>query len=120
MIKTFLLTITTLLFLTSSTLAGALNFSHASVIIVCNNLEGAVSIFETAQNKQPDVTVIGCYGDRSFGNPIHSAVKKDLNRISAIMSDWEGDPFALFEVRDQNIWLIIYNPDNLNQEAENS
>ena len=119
MIKKFLLAII-LTFATISVAKAELFFSHASVVIVCNNLEGAVSVFETAQNKQPDETVIGCYGDRSFGRPINSAVKKDLNRISAIMSDWEGDPFALFKLNDQDVWLIIYNPDNLNQEAENS
>ena len=119
MIKKFLLAII-LTFSTISVAKAELFFSHASVVIVCNNLEGAVSIFENAQNKQPTEIVIGCYGDRTFGSPVHSAVKKALNRISATMSDWEGDPFALFEVRDQNIWLIIYNPDNLNQEAENS
>ncbi len=119
MFKKFLLAIM-LAFSTISVAKAELSFSHASVIVVCNNLEGAVSIFENAQNKQPTEVVIGCYGDRTFGSPINSAVKKDLNRISATMSDWEGDPFALFEVEGQNVWLIIYNPDNLNQEAGNS
>ena len=119
MIKKFLLAIM-LTFSTIGVAKAELLFSHASVVVVCNTLEGAVSVFEEAQRKQPYEMVIGCYGDRSFGGRIHSAVKKDLNRISAIMSDWEGDPFALFEVKDQDVWLIIYNPDSLNQEAENS
>ena len=119
MFKKFLLAII-LTFSTISVAKAELLFSHASVVVVCNNLEAAVSVFEGAQNKQPYEIVIGCYGDRSFGNPIHSSVKKAVNRISAIMSDWEGDPFALFEVKDQDVWLIIYNPDDLNQEAENS
>lgn len=117
MIKKLLLT----LFMTFSLINVAqakLNFSHASVIVVCNDFEAAMTMFQVAQNMEPVSTVVGCYGDRSFGSPISSQAIQSIKQISATALDWEGDPFALFKVNDQNIWLIVYNPDRLNTSVQ--
>ena len=119
MIKKLLLALMIIL-LPISTAKAYLMFSYPSVAVVCNSLEGILSVFEIAQNRKPVAVVIGCYGDSSFGGPVASSARSYLKQISATVPDWEGDPFAVFEVLGQDVWLIIYNPDELNNSVKNN
>lgn len=124
MFKKLLLILGLSLFAWMPSAQAELNFKHASVIAVCNNLEDVLLIFQTAQNEDPNFIALGipkerCYRDSSFGGRIRAEVKVLLRQVSAFAIDWEGDPFAIFQYNDSNIFFLIYNPnDLLNQAVE--
>lgn len=93
-----------------------LSFSHPSSIMACNDLDAVIRVFEMAQNKMPvqeELDIVGkCFGEPTFSSPLNSEIIPDLKRISATALDWEGDTFAVFSFREI-MWLIIYNPDEL-------
>ena len=121
MIKKFLFTLLTMLVLStasfSSSHAGTLNFSHASVIMECLDQDSARHLSEVVQRRQPGLTDLGtCNNVPNFGSSIHKDFIGGLGIDSPIMEDWEGDPFAIFTytfLNGETFWLIIYNPSDI-------
>ena len=116
MFKKLFLTLGLVLFTIVSANAGALRFSHPSVLLECDNLDTITNIFTTAFTQTPDstdISFIGCKADKGFGSPVLKSVAERLIKITATQKDWEGDPFAIFSYPDRNLYVIMYNPDGL-------
>jgi len=124
MIKKLLFTLG-LLLLPFNVMATPITFTHASVIVYCETFYDAKIVFEAALKAQPFSLPNACKQNRQFGRPVPNVEKPFLTQVSASLRDWEGDLMAIFQYESNRfqvgtIWMIIYNPDEVNgQEVQN-
>ena len=100
--------------------AGALNFSHPSIILACKDLDNLNVLFAIALTRQPTMSEINfsnCLRVKGFGAPVLPAIVDGLERITRTHKDWEGDRFAIFEHIPRSAYLLIYNPDGLDGQV---
>ncbi len=116
MFKKLFLTLGLVLFTIVPANAGTLRFSHPSAFLECDNHDTISNIFTTAFTLIPnamDISFIGCKAIRGFGSPVLKSVAERLIKITVTQKDWEDDPFAIFSDPDRNLYVIVYNPDDL-------
>ncbi len=121
MLKKLLLVLSMVLFVSSSVYAGVLTFGHSSALMECRDQQSARKLAEVAQNRRPEQNDVGtCLSVRGFGAPIRAEFREGFILDSPIMADWEGDKFAIFSYTlsdNRVVWLIVYNPEKLLNNA---
>lgn len=102
--------------------------SRPSLVVACIDKTAAKMLFDIARegNPGPNPTAQAIFASGSC-KPfpmvgLKDELFNDLVKLTDTVLDWEGDPMAMFQyhnpVKDQDYFMIIYNPDIPNNDGK--